>query len=335
MTMEERTGSAEGYRFGFQGQETDDEVYGAENAVSFKYRVHDARIGRFLSIDPLEAKYPWNSPYAFSENRVIDSRELEGLERVPATNTSTAIDNTSTAPVFVPGNTNSSQAAGSLDLNIAGFPATPLTPGPTGPEIVWRNPNPTSPIEPVTIPSPGLAGYLGAFVVFMWPQTMGDGTLKNDPLYQPQSDPDPQEDDENRRGGISLGFAPDLFGPGHIIVGIRAEENGLTEWYHNNGTDGTLQQFVKLSPLEMEAYLDAGMLFEPKSIPLNRAQLAKITAEVLQQESQVFPRMYDERTNSCVTPCAQLIREVGYNPPNITSKHPKYLFEWFKTQTDL
>ncbi len=48
MLMEERTGSAEGYRFGFQGKESDDEVYGSENAVSFKYRVHDARIGEVL-----------------------------------------------------------------------------------------------------------------------------------------------------------------------------------------------------------------------------------------------------------------------------------------------
>jgi hypothetical protein len=42
--------------------------------------VHDARLGRFLSIDPLTSKYPHNSPYAFSENRVIDGVELEGLE---------------------------------------------------------------------------------------------------------------------------------------------------------------------------------------------------------------------------------------------------------------
>ena len=83
MVMEARTGSAEGYRFGFQGQETDDEVYGAENAVSYKHRVHDPRIGRFLSIDPLAPEYPWNSPYAFSENRVIDGVELEGLEVSP------------------------------------------------------------------------------------------------------------------------------------------------------------------------------------------------------------------------------------------------------------
>jgi RHS repeat-associated protein len=68
--------------FRFEGQETDDEVYGAENAVSYKYRVHDSRLGRFLSVDPLAPEYPHNSPYAFSENRVIDHIELEGLESV-------------------------------------------------------------------------------------------------------------------------------------------------------------------------------------------------------------------------------------------------------------
>lgn len=35
---------------------------------------------RFMSLDPLASKYPHNSPYAFSENRVIDGVELEGLE---------------------------------------------------------------------------------------------------------------------------------------------------------------------------------------------------------------------------------------------------------------
>jgi hypothetical protein len=31
-------------------------------------------------VDPLAAKYPWNSSYAFSENRVVDGVELEGRE---------------------------------------------------------------------------------------------------------------------------------------------------------------------------------------------------------------------------------------------------------------
>ncbi len=73
----------QGYRYGFQGQEKDNEVYGsAGTSYAFEYRMHDARVGRFLSIDPLASKYPHNSPYAFSENRVIDGRELEGLEHV-------------------------------------------------------------------------------------------------------------------------------------------------------------------------------------------------------------------------------------------------------------
>ncbi len=75
-----RTYSSDNYRFGFQGQEQDNEIKGEGNSVNYKYRVHDPRLGRFLSIDPLAAKYPHNSPYAFSENRLIDGIELEGLE---------------------------------------------------------------------------------------------------------------------------------------------------------------------------------------------------------------------------------------------------------------
>ena len=69
-----------GYRFGFQGQEADGEVYGDGNVVAYKYRMHDARLGRFFSIDPLFRDYPHNSTYAFSENRVVDAVELEGME---------------------------------------------------------------------------------------------------------------------------------------------------------------------------------------------------------------------------------------------------------------
>ena len=72
----------EGYRYGFQGQESDPEVKGEGNSVNFTYRMHDPRLGRFFARDPLAGKYPWNSPYAFSENRVIDGIELEGLEVV-------------------------------------------------------------------------------------------------------------------------------------------------------------------------------------------------------------------------------------------------------------
>jgi len=82
MLLPSRHGQAEegDYRYGFQGQEMDDEIKGKGNSVNYKYRMHDPRIGRFFAIDPLAPKYPHNSPYAFSENRVIDGLELEGLE---------------------------------------------------------------------------------------------------------------------------------------------------------------------------------------------------------------------------------------------------------------
>ena len=42
--------------------------------------MYSPRVGRFFAVDPLTVKYPWNSSYAFSENRVINAVELEGLE---------------------------------------------------------------------------------------------------------------------------------------------------------------------------------------------------------------------------------------------------------------
>ncbi|GEJ48132.1 hypothetical protein CRS_47410 [Chryseobacterium sp. ON_d1] len=43
-------------------------------------------MGRFFNIDPLSEKYAYQSHYNFSENRVVNGRELEGLEWVPSTN---------------------------------------------------------------------------------------------------------------------------------------------------------------------------------------------------------------------------------------------------------
>ncbi len=79
MTQPGRSFNKNSYRFNFQGQETEQELWGGE-ASFFKYRISDNRLGRFFSNDPLTASFPWNSPYAFSENRVIDAIELEGLE---------------------------------------------------------------------------------------------------------------------------------------------------------------------------------------------------------------------------------------------------------------
>jgi RHS repeat-associated protein len=79
--MPGRSYNSKEYRYGFQGQEMDNEIKGTGNSINFTYRVHDPRLGRFLSIDPLSADYPHNSPYAFSENSTIAFIELEGLEK--------------------------------------------------------------------------------------------------------------------------------------------------------------------------------------------------------------------------------------------------------------
>lgn len=94
-----------GYKYKFQGQERQDEL--GLNWDSFKWRNYDMAIGRFMSIDPLSEKYNYQSHYNFSENRVIDCRELEGLEAVKSTDGNVVnvtvrvkpINNSSQAPI--------------------------------------------------------------------------------------------------------------------------------------------------------------------------------------------------------------------------------------------
>lgn len=68
--------SGAAYRYAFNGQEKDGET----GFTEFEFRQYDGRVSRFLSLDPIAAQYPWNSPYAFAENRVIDGVDLEGRE---------------------------------------------------------------------------------------------------------------------------------------------------------------------------------------------------------------------------------------------------------------
>lgn len=62
MVMPNRNFSDEGYRYGFQGQEKDDEIKGEGNSYDFGARMYDPRVGRCLSYDPKttarESPYP-------------------------------------------------------------------------------------------------------------------------------------------------------------------------------------------------------------------------------------------------------------------------------------
>ena len=63
--LPERIVNTGDFRYGFQGQERDDEVKGEGNSVNFKYRMHDPRVGRFFAVDPLADQAAGWSPYRF------------------------------------------------------------------------------------------------------------------------------------------------------------------------------------------------------------------------------------------------------------------------------
>ena len=84
MLVPNRHGSSNSYRYGFQGQEKDDELKGEGNSLNYTFRMHDPRVGRFFAVDPLTIVYPWYSPYQFAGNNPIYAIDLEGLEPVPS-----------------------------------------------------------------------------------------------------------------------------------------------------------------------------------------------------------------------------------------------------------
>ena len=69
-----------GYRYGFNGMERDDEWNGVGNMYDYGFRIYDPRIAKFLSIDPLFKSYPWLTPFQFSSNNPILFVDLDGLE---------------------------------------------------------------------------------------------------------------------------------------------------------------------------------------------------------------------------------------------------------------
>ncbi len=62
--MPGRHGNTSDYRYGFQGQEMDDEIKGEGNSYTTHYRQYDPRLMRWTSLDPKYSKYPDMSPYS-------------------------------------------------------------------------------------------------------------------------------------------------------------------------------------------------------------------------------------------------------------------------------
>ena len=60
-----------GYRYGFNGMESDDEVKGNNNSYDFGARIYDSRVGRWLSGDSKFRFYPDLAPYVFVANNPL------------------------------------------------------------------------------------------------------------------------------------------------------------------------------------------------------------------------------------------------------------------------
>ena len=80
MEMTERYFTLSSYRYYFNGKEKDSENKKSDNFHDYGFRIYDPHLGRFLSVDPLSAEYPWYTPYQFAGNTPIKFVDIEGLE---------------------------------------------------------------------------------------------------------------------------------------------------------------------------------------------------------------------------------------------------------------
>ncbi len=83
--MPGRSYTGNDYRYGFNGKEKDDEVSGNGNQYDYGFRIYNPRLGKFLSVDPLQKKFPFYSPYHFAGNTPIMATDIDGREPDPIT----------------------------------------------------------------------------------------------------------------------------------------------------------------------------------------------------------------------------------------------------------
>jgi len=59
------------YRYGFNDMEEINEFNNSNSIYNSEYRQYDGRLGKWMSIDPLVQKFPWQSPYVGMDNNPI------------------------------------------------------------------------------------------------------------------------------------------------------------------------------------------------------------------------------------------------------------------------
>jgi RHS repeat-associated protein len=83
MTMPGRNFQSDKYRFGFNGKEKDKDI--SVGDLDFGARILDARLGRWLSVDPLVSKYTSFSPYNFAINSPLVAIDYDGRDIIIVT----------------------------------------------------------------------------------------------------------------------------------------------------------------------------------------------------------------------------------------------------------
>jgi RHS repeat-associated protein len=117
------------YRFGFNGKLNDNDVKGLGNQLDFGERIYDPRTGRFLSVDALARDFPWNSTYAFAENKPTWGTDLDGAELLLGTGGTwlgaTTFSNSSTIATTALAAEEASLSSTSASTALSSFRVTP------------------------------------------------------------------------------------------------------------------------------------------------------------------------------------------------------------------
>ena len=69
-----------GYRYGFNGKENDNDIYGEGNAYDFAGRMYSPRIGRWFSTDAHSKAF--SSPYNYVQDNPINRVDPDGNDDI-------------------------------------------------------------------------------------------------------------------------------------------------------------------------------------------------------------------------------------------------------------
>jgi RHS repeat-associated protein len=91
------------HKFGFNGKLNDPEAIGtADGLQDYGFRIYNAGLGKFLSVDPLTGEYPELTPYQFASLNPIWMIDLDGLEGTVGTFLFTPTDHANPPSVTAP-----------------------------------------------------------------------------------------------------------------------------------------------------------------------------------------------------------------------------------------